>query len=250
MGTYYGNIMKDLTATETQTQEVMSMLPEELADLLSEKALEELHEANKVPFTPVQDAAKLDQTIANIQKKLNYLISVDVEQALKKDLEGFAKLEDETGKTRDVALINQVSPSFEVIMALEGQISNAVARYQKLLLDSLKAKRLLSGQMFGTRLAHTAQVSRMKRVRQITVTGNDLLKEFAPGSQVNPKIEMEPVQKVVELFPKEEPIEVNFEPLPDTLPFQVGEPSVYKVVEKEETKSKDEDDIYCSSYED
>ena len=233
-----------LQATETSTQEVMSLLPEEIADLLSEQALAELEEAKKVPFTPVEDAEKLDLLINSIQKKLIALLSIDVGSELKKDLEGFAKVEDEDGETRDVALINQVNPPLDAILAIEAKISAAISRYQKSLLDCMKIKRLLSGQMFGTRLAHSAQVSRMKRVRQITVTGKDLLNEFT-NSQVNPKLEMEPAKQVIELFPKQsyEVVETTFEPLPDILPYQDS-------AKPTKTKVEDKDDIYCSTYED
>lgn len=245
-------------ATETETKEVLALVTEEIQDLLSELALGELSEAQKVPFTPVQDAEKLDQVIAEVQRKLVALLTLDVSQGLKEDLEGFAKLEGEDGETKDIALINKVNPPLDAIISIEAKISTAIARYQKTLLDCLKMKRLLSGQMFGTRMAHTAQVSRMKRVRQITVTGNDLLKEFANGAQVNPKLEMEPIQqaKVIDLFPTETKNgEPTFEPLSDPLPFENVAQKVFpkneinKVQEKPKSKAP-EDERYCSTYED
>lgn len=241
-----------IQATETETQEVMDLLPEEIQDLLASQAMAELEEAKKVPFTPVADAAKLDAIIESVQKKLMRLLTIDVHEELKKDLSGFAQIESEDGETRPVALIDQVNPPLDAIIAIENKISAAIARYQKTLADCMKIKRLLSGQMFGTRLAHSAQVSRMKRVRQITVTGNDLLKEFATGN-VNPKIEMEPIKapEIIELFPTTTASEPTFEPITDSLPYESS--LAAQTVEKpkvEKNKPKEDDDIYCSSYED
>lgn len=239
-----------IQATETETKEVLALVSEEIQDLLAEQAMAELEEAKKVPFTPVQDAEKLDQIISSVQEKLMKLLTLDVSQELKADLEGFAQLEGEDGETKPIALINKVNPPLDAVISIEAKVSAAISRYQKTLAECLKLKRLLSGQMFGTRMAHTAQVARMKRVRQITVTGNDLLKEFSQGAQINPKIEMETASKptqVIDMFPTQAMNDVpTFEPLPDTLPFE------QPIQKSSDTKpKKDEtDEVYCSTYED
>lgn len=240
-------------ATETETKEVMDLLPEEIADLLSEQALAELQEAKKVPFTPVEDAAKLDALINSIQKKLLALLSLDIDLELKRNLEGFAELENESGETNPIALLHHVTPPLETIIAIEAKVSAAISRYQKSLVECLKMKRMLSGQMFGTRLAHSAQVSRMKRVRQITVTGHDLLNELTAGG-TNPRLEMEPVltSNVIEIFPKATSESPTFEPIKDTLPFEAALSPKQPEQSKPPAKKiqKPEEGLYCSSYED
>lgn len=240
--------------TEVQTKEVATFLPEEMQDLLAESALMELREANKVPFTPVEDAEALDRLIFATRKKLNYLLSIDVTAQLREDLEKFAEVETEEGKSKRVALINSVNPALQDIIKIERLIAGAIKSYQSILTEALKNKRLLSGQMFGSRLAHSSQVSRMKRVRQISVTGNDLLKEFEE-KKISPSDEMQPLfqpppapsQNVIELFPsdvKKEEVP-SFEPYVDIPAFKApAEAQVAKPDPVKELKSK----LYCSSY--
>lgn len=235
-----------LTATQTETREIVAttLLPEEIQDILAEQALEELNEAKKVKFTPVEDAAKLDQLIAHTQSKLNMLLELDVADLLKSDLQSFANLERGDGSTEKIALINQMQVTLHDRIKIEDKIASSVKRYQSILVEAMKAKRLLSGQMFGTRLSHSAQVSRMKRVRQITLTGTDMMKEFT-NTAITPKQEMEviekPKQNVIELFPATEP--QTFDPLPDLQPFE-------QAIEPEQKAEKEVVDSYCSSYED
>lgn len=252
-----------IEATETTTHEVVDLLPEEVQDFLAEQALKELKEAILVPFTPVEDAKKLDRVIEATERKLKMLLELDVAQIMKQDLEGFAQLQKDDDTTEDIALINRVHPPLQEILQAENAISASISRYQKILSDCLKQRRLLSGQMFGTRMAHSAQVSRMKRVRQIQVTGNDLLKELGTGvnQEINPKQELQRIEhqeskskNIVELF-SEEPIDAMFEPLTDTLPFEQVAKKVYPEnkqdkIQKEPTKKDNGDERYCSSYED
>ena len=259
--------MTNIHAEETIEREVETLLPEELQDILATQALEELNEAKKVPFTPQQDAKKLENLIEQTQKKIDYLMSLCVVDLLQQESTTPAKIEDEDGEIREITLVEGGKVSLHDIVRLENTIASAIKRYESVLSNAMKQRRLLSGQMYGTRLSHSAQISRMKRIRKISLTGEELQKQlghsmrdhFTSKTEI-PKTDAKKGE-VIDLFPKEQEGGIpTFEPYPDTLPFeqqitsQVA-PQHTQSPEKQERKKQSSDnkkdsDLYCSSYED
>lgn len=250
-------------ATETHTKEVEDLLPEEIQDMLSERALAEIKAANEVAFNPVEDARKLDELIELTQGKINKLMRLDIAEEMRTNLEGIAQLETEDGEMKPITLLNSTNPSLQEIMKMEDRVSAMINRYQKVLTDAMKQKRLLSGQMYGSRFSHSSQVSRMKRVRQITVTGNDLMKKLEAAAQpltAGTEVErieqtVEPPKNVFELFPANgthTAIDVtpNFDPRPDMLPLEASIETTTRPIEQKPPQQPKQTDLYCSSYED
>ena len=209
-------------AQETTTHEAISLLPEEIQDLLAEQALSELNKAKAVPFNPVGDAEKLDLIIEHTQAKIEKLFAIDVELKLLAEAETEAEVEKPDGEVEKIKLLNKPKADLFEVMAIEAKVAAAIRGYQTTLLNTMKAKRLLSGQLYGTRLAHQAQISRVKRVRQVSLNGRDLMQSFSQGatrSSISLGQEMErlptpAVTNVVELFPKApEAISMDYEPV-------------------------------------
>lgn len=244
--------MKDIiTAKETITQDAQSLLPEEIQDLLAEQALAEINEAKKVPFNPLTDAEMLDELIAVTQKKIRYLSTIDVREEFEAARNTTANVKGDDGQTREISLVMNPEPvGIDTILKTEDKVAQALKRYQSMLTDCLKQKRLLSGQMYGTRMAHTSQVSRMKRVRSISLSGNDLMKQLSAGkTNLSPETDMQRIPErteksnVIDLFPAGADIfDASFEPFPDVLPLEV-------VAVKPMPETVDENGL-CSSWED
>lgn len=241
--------METLEATETQIKEVESLLPAEIQDYLAEQAFKELKEAAEVPFTPVEDSAKLQYLINATEKKIRMLMSIDVQAQIEKDLQQLVTLQTEDGETKPVTLLERTTPTLGEILKLEERIASAISKYQKVLTEALHKRRLLSGQMFGTRMAHSSQISRVKRIRQVSLTGVDLMKQLQQGNTAltaNQEVPLITNGNVIDITPEE--TTPNFEPRKDPLPFETIIEAQIVEPKKQAPKVVSPESLLCGNY--
>lgn len=227
---------EDQTLEHVQAHDYISFVSQDIADELANQGLEEIRKAKEVGFNPVDDAKKLQAVIDYAAKKIEELSNISVEQFLEQESQVEAQLKREN--TTEPIILQNEKPGLASRIAGEYGIAKTMNLYAKLMASTMKEKRLLAGQLYGSRMAHNSQVGRMRSVKSVKLTGKDLLDEFASRTQTLdpkedvPQIESASIRRIAPPVQTTNILNGTFTPVEDS------------------KESEEEFDMLCEDFED
>lgn len=163
---------------EQVASEELTELSQNMAVLSAKQAYNQLIQTSDVPFTPVEDAKKLENIIDAVSAKIDKLTALNIDEEVRKSLTRHVTVEDENGE-RQVEVVPD-DGWFLTITEAEKTVASTLKTYTDILTKAMKEKRLLSGQLYGSQVQQGAYIPRIVSMRKAMFTNPNLNDNHGP----------------------------------------------------------------------
>lgn len=173
------------TNTKSELIQYTDMIADqELADLSQKMAVEsakqaynQLIQTSDINFAPTNDIQHIDNIIDTAKAKLDYLSNLDIKKAIEEETAAAnITIENSTGEEEEVAINRSVFNRSPILMELQAHraIAGSIKTYSDIISKSLRERRLLAGQTYGSQSQQAGLLPRMVSIRKAMFSSNTI----------------------------------------------------------------------------